>query len=278
MPTNGGIFLGFPQRKVFGAVGKNFPSRRIANIGFTDDRDANRFLQSANITDPVISTAIAVLTYRLKQTNLWGRMIAIWPLVGGTSTTCALNLRTSLNTITWVNSPTFAPTGVTFNGSNNYGNLNLNPQGLGLSTGISTSFYSRTASIATGEGIGAQTGGPASVRLIPRNTTSVSDIGFNSIAGATPTNCLGWWSNRKSGTLAHRLYKNGVTVATGVANTQAIANTALFLGAFNTTPAPTNFINAECAFAHVGGVLTDDETALMYNIVQEFQTTLGRQV
>jgi hypothetical protein len=38
------------------------------------------------------------------------------------------------------------------------------------------------------------------------------------------------------------------------------------------------FQNIELAFAFVGQVLTDDDNLALYNIVQEFQTFLGRQV
>ena len=61
--------------------------------------------------------------------------------------------------------------------------------------------------------------------------------------------------------------------------TTLLSNFPLYIGARNNSNgAASQFSNKECAFCSIGYDLTDTEVATLYTIVQNFQTTLGRQV
>ena len=57
------------------------------------DPDAQAFLTAAAITDPTISGAINTLVVQMKADNIWTKMKAIYPLVGGTDNTHKWNLK-----------------------------------------------------------------------------------------------------------------------------------------------------------------------------------------
>jgi hypothetical protein len=66
-----------------------------ANIpsGTTCDPDAQKFLDYAQITDPIQSAAICALVEDLKLGNFWSKETAIYPIVGGTAARHAINLK-----------------------------------------------------------------------------------------------------------------------------------------------------------------------------------------
>jgi hypothetical protein len=59
---------------------------------FIDDNDVNAFLNATGIIDLNISAAIKNLVSDLKAFGIWNKMIAIYPMVGGTFTTHKYNL------------------------------------------------------------------------------------------------------------------------------------------------------------------------------------------
>ena len=107
------------------------------------DTDASIYIAEASITDTTEQAAVNQLVLDLKgtgstpsSTDLWTNAAAIWPVSPTSLAAAAYNLRdtTSFN-YTWVNSPTHASTGVTFNGSTQYGDTNLTPSSLTLANG-----------------------------------------------------------------------------------------------------------------------------------------------
>jgi hypothetical protein len=58
----------------------------VQNKPYTLDENAYLFLQSAGITDPIITSSINTFVLGLKSASLWDKMIAIYPFVGTGST------------------------------------------------------------------------------------------------------------------------------------------------------------------------------------------------
>jgi hypothetical protein len=54
----------------------------LPEVNYTIDQNAFLFLQSAGITDPIITGSIDTFVRGLKANNLWDKMIAIYPFVG----------------------------------------------------------------------------------------------------------------------------------------------------------------------------------------------------
>ena len=58
----------------------------------------------------------------------------------------------------------------------------------------------------------------------------------------------------------------------------ALSTRPIYLGAQNNNGVTALYSNRQLAFAHIGTGLTSAECTLLYNRIQTFQTTLGRQV
>ena len=89
------------------------------------DPNAAAFLAATGITDPTISSAINTLVVDLKTAGLWNYFYAIWPMVGGTATTCKYNLVDPADTdaafrLTFAGGMAFNDYGIVGNGSNSY--------------------------------------------------------------------------------------------------------------------------------------------------------------
>ena len=65
----------------------------IPSSGGSVDPDAQAFITAAGITDSTQQSAIDNLVIGLKANNLWTKMKAIYPFVGGTATTHKWNLK-----------------------------------------------------------------------------------------------------------------------------------------------------------------------------------------
>jgi hypothetical protein len=73
--------------------------------------------------------------------------------------------------------------------------------------------------------------------------------------------------------------RNNVTLGTNTnANTGTLPNINMYLGALNNAGAAVNFSARQYAFASLGDGLTATEETNFYTRVQDFQTTLSRQV
>ena len=107
------------------------------------DADAVAYFTAAGITDTTEKDAANQLVLDLKgtgstpnSTDLWTDAAAFYPISPTSLSAAAYNLRdtTSFN-MTWANSPTHASTGVTFDGSTQYGDTGFNPSTASLANG-----------------------------------------------------------------------------------------------------------------------------------------------
>ena len=85
------------------------------------DIDAYNFLNAANITTPIIVSAINTLVVNLKKQGLWTKLQAIYPFVGGTAFTHAYNLiNPSQYNLTFGGTITHNSNGIAGNGTDGY--------------------------------------------------------------------------------------------------------------------------------------------------------------
>jgi len=244
------------------------------------DPDAQAFITAAAITDPTQQAAINTLVVDLKGYNIWTKMKALYPMVGGTATSNSYNLKnTAQYQITWSGGVTHSSTGAKFGGVNGFGNTNLN--GLSVLTQDSThlSFYSRTQSNGTEVEIGAAA--PANGSLIEIRTAGTTYFRVNSSASyltyVDADSRAFYMANRTASNIVNG-WRNSTKVATGTTASSSLYNFNLFLGALNENGNAIYYTTKECAFASIGDGLTDTEAANFYTAVQAFQTTIGRSI
>lgn len=254
--------------------------------GPTLDSDAVAFLTAAGITDSTQTSAVNQLVVDMKAANIWTKMIAVYPFVGGTATTHKWNLKDPQDTnaafrLVFSGGWTHSSTGALPNGTNAFANTYLDTQTIGLNTG-SMSYYSRTNFLTNNINIDI-----GYLRPSPDSYTDLQiegHVGYqmrwnNSSGGITTTitDSRGFFTGCRNSNILSQ-YRNGVLLNQGANIPNAIANIPFYLGASNFNGTATYFANRECAFASIGDGLTNTEAADFYTAVQAFNTTLSRQV
>ncbi len=92
---------------------------------FIYDADAKKFIDSSGITDEIQKMAINNFTIQLKDSNLWAKFMAIYPIVGGTGETIKWNLKDPRNIdaayrLTIHGTPVYGSSGVLFPTNSDY--------------------------------------------------------------------------------------------------------------------------------------------------------------
>ena len=258
---------GFQVNKNYTAISTRFGLPIVS--AFLTDIDAYNFVNATNIYDDLQVLAINTLVVGLKANNLWTKMRVIYPFVGGTATTHKYNLvnpstsqiqffgawtQNSDGARSTVRPTAYANTG--FIPSSN--NLNSN-------TGMHMAYYMRNAS------------GDAYGTILSANVSYMRDkysgqfsqvFGGTTIARASePATMFGLASKQAAG--ASNLFGqvNGVLTNAYTDSTFTIDSSQFVIN-------PDVIATAQ--FVSIGEGLTQAEGTTLYNLVQAYQTTLGR--
>ena len=277
------------------------------------DPNAQAFITAAGITGTTNQNAVNTLVKGLKSNNLWNKMIAVYPLMGGTATTTKYNLINPVDSdaafrITWSGGVTYSVSGVTGNGSNGVGNTHWSPYNYNLSgqtiyNNLSTGVYRIDQNLTP-------TGQPNNRNYtygVTTNNSSGGAIGYYTFTGTTNH----FFQNFNSGlsTLVQVTGQTGTTgmfvhSRTSINNLTAYKNGSQF-GSTNTTTLnyPTNWFPSNTAnvsnislfetcndglgnyysnptlnWLHISLGLNSTDVANLYTLVQAFNTTLNRKV
>jgi len=251
------------------------------------DPDAQAFITAAGITDNTQQNAINTLVLDMKGYGIWTKMKAIYPFVGGTATTHKYNLKNPLDSdaafrLVFFGGMTHSSNGILFGGVNGYADTKLNmSSNYSVNDSTHISFYSRTSAAGFQDFEMGVFNGTSIIGVTLRR----SDFSFSTYyavnSGAyisfTDSNAAAFYISNRLGTT-----ENGWRNSTKTATT---TNTALARPSLNMWIGGQNFNNSlnqptirECAFASIGDGLTDTEAANFYTAVQNFNTSLSRQV
>jgi hypothetical protein len=254
-------------------------------FGVSLDPDAQAFLTAAAITNPTISGAINTLVVQMKTDNIWSKMKAIYPMVGGTASTHKFNLKDPRDLdaafrLQFNGGWTHSANGALPNGVNAFANTYYNPRNSGQLNSAHLSYYSRTNLGTSGlqVEIGAFDGNSQWLLYTYANssTQGINGSFVNIPYGAIiPTN--GFLLGQRLNNTTINYFHKGVKIQTLTNNSTNTPNSSIYLAARN-DGTPVLVSSKECAFASLGDGLTDTEAANMYTALQTFQTTLNRQI
>ena len=267
------------------------------------DPDAQAFITAAAITNPTQQSAINTLVVSLKGYNLWTKMKAIYPFVGGTATTHKWNLKDPRDLdaafrIAFFGGWTHSANGIEGNSFNYYSNTYIDPSIQFSSNQFSSHFsvYSRTilptsidilvysdigpidnlnqgkyyflGSYIADEGIG-----PVIQQFYSLNT----DINAGGVYDLTSNNLntQGLFTTSRLNNSSFALYRNSTQLQTQNSMTSPFSSEIIGIGGDNID---TGYTRKQYAFATIGTGLTNTDTSNLYTAIQAFQTTLGRQV
>jgi hypothetical protein len=261
----------------------------FVSAGVSTDADAQAFITAAGITDATQQSAINTLVTDLKTYGIWTKMKAVYPFVGGTSSTHKWNLINPVDSnaayrLIFSGGWTHSSTGALPNGTNGYADTFLASSTL-TSSSTHLSFYSRTdtASPAMFEMGVANFGTNKRFTLNIRYADSFGIQSGNAASGLsiTNTNSSGFYTGTRTSTTAIEIYKNGISQASNtISDTTTLDTNSVWIGAIQNVGnlSTAYYSNRECAFASIGDGLTDTEAANLYTAVQAYQTTLSRNV
>jgi hypothetical protein len=251
----------------------------LARGGGGIDPDAQAFITAASITDPTQQAAINTLVTDLKGYSIWTKFKAIYPIVGGTASSHAVNLKTpGTFNLTFTNAWTHSSTGMTPNGTSAYANTGLNDNTVLSLNSAHVSFYSRTNVDGAFCDIGNFDAATTSGTNIFSKLTNIfyGRIHNENIGVSNSVSSLGLFlANRVSSTETRNFINSTLKLQSGASVTKLnydIAIGARYRGFYDF------YSPRQCAFASIGDGLTDTDAANFYTAVQAYQTTLNRQV
>jgi hypothetical protein len=242
------------------------------------DADVFTFVETAGLTDETQILAINTLVLGLKSNNLWTKMQAIYPFVGGTAFSHKYNLKDPiLHTISWNGAVDHSSNGVRFT-SGGYGSLTgLSPLSFDQdSVSVSTYATENAGASGTYSYFGGGTsrldpnfevfnlGGNLYIQFNQPNTSGLNsgtfkNLGFVTFQRSNSTELNGYYN----GSLVQSFSRTSTGRSSG---TLAVGRTQNFFG------------TVTMADAYLGEALTDTEASNLYTLVLAYQTALGRNI
>ena len=254
----------------------------VAHLPYNgSDADANAYINAAEITDLSEIAAIEQLFSDLKGTgsttnnsNIYSKFVALYPMSPTSLAAAAVNaVNPSTYDYTWFNSPTHSASGVSFNGSTQYGDSGMIPSANFTDYDFAQTLSFSSANYNNGYPTGA-VGGNVLTRF--RNTPRFE----NQVGGITLTDSganNGVYIGSTRSTTDSELYFNGVSQASSGATTSASPSTlSLYLGGFNSSGTMAGPANFTCDFNAYSTGLTDNEAQDLYDAINTYNTALGR--
>ena len=158
----------------------------FVSAGAGTDADAQAFITAAGITDATQQSAINTLVTDLKGYGIWTKMKAIYPFVGGTSSTHKWNLKDPRDLdaafrLVFNGGGTHSSTVYKPNGTNGYADTKLSPSSVQTLNSTHISFYSRL-NLADGDDLSCYNGVSTKISRI-----LIKDITGNIIADMNST-------------------------------------------------------------------------------------------
>ena len=252
----------------------------------------NRVVVSGGTVSPTASAATITLFTSIVSNGLWDKVYAMYPVLGGVAASHSINARSSvgLYDITFNGGWAHTSSGMAANGTNGYGTTLTRPD---LVYGTSPSHLSISVNaqgtVSRVYDMGANSSDATLTQQLnimskrnPADGLSLFDAGDYSggngrVSTTTATTANGITVGSARAATDRIIYKNGFTMATQTAN-QALSYTAndIFIGAQNAGGTAKYFTDNRYSFATIGSGLTNTEIVNLTNIINTYQTSLGR--
>lgn len=244
------------------------------------DPDAQAFFTAASITDNTQKSAVNQLVLDLKAASIWTKMKALYPIVGGVASAHAVNLKQpGTYNLSFATGWTHSSTGMTPNGAT-YADtflipsttLTLNSSAIGYYGGNNiTPSVNKCAigSVMTGQLLSIEPTYPAYGLF--------GDVNDGSATFTANTISSGFiFASRTSSSEKIHSIRGVQTIKTE--NSIGTPTVSVVIGARNNNGNLENYSLFQHRFDFISDGLTSTEASNLYTAVQNFQTTLGRQV
>jgi len=252
-----------------------------------NDPNVVNFVNATGITNNDTINALDTLVATLKFNNIWDKLYALYPFVGATQQSNKYNLiNTGSFLLAFTGSWAYNDNGISGNGTNTYANTSFNPTSSvsNFERNSSLAIYTRTDTTSSGYDMGIEDNQSNRVYLISKNNGNKSSYSISTetpLVSAADQNGAGLFIGNISGSSSNnqKIFRNGTSIANQTNTTAIAANFPLYIGANNFKNTGVNaFVSESFSLASIGKGLTDSEASTYYTIVQNFQTSLSRQV
>lgn len=247
--------------------------------------DAQAFIAAANITDNTQKSAITTLVTNLKTYNIWDKMKAFYPFVGGTASSHKFNLKDPRDLdaafrLTFNGGVTHSSNGMILGGINGYANTWLNDNVFALKD-LHVSIYSKTNESSDKWDFGARNTADNTgtfLGLKGANTQFIACMqGLTTSGNINNANTTGFYIANRKTTDDIVLNKNGSEIFRASKATVGTSNYPYFIGTFNEGGTPLNqYSGKTLAGVTIGSGLTITESSNLHTVFQTFNTALSR--
>lgn len=247
------------------------------------DPDAVAFLTAAGIVDPTIEGAINTLVLDMKAANIWNKMLALYPFVGGTATTHKWNLKDPRDLdeafrLSFFGGVSHNNNGIQGNAINAYANTFLGHNLARLNGGISAYVHNNLSENSSV--IRVQSSGTVISQIIPRWTDNNSYIRNYATTSITPpnTDSRGFYATSRIN--SSQIIINFKNVNNTYTHNLASITTdyPYYLMANNNQNTANGFNSHVISAITIHDNMTASDLTNLYNCIQSFQTILNRQV
>jgi hypothetical protein len=255
----------------------------------------NKVVTSGGTVDATASAATITLFTSLVSNGLWDKIYAMYPTLGGVAASHAIDAKSSIYELTFNGGWTHSSLGMTPNGTNGYANGIFNPSTV-IGNGNTSHLSLYVNSQGTGDRVydmGINSNGTSLTDQLNLTAKRSSGSGNNTLFDAgnydpsaygrvsttSQASASGMTVGSVRSTTDRTLYRNGSNIATQT-NSRNITytNVSLFIGAQNDGGGGSaNYFSTNTyAFATIGSGLTNTDIVNLSDIINTYQTSLGR--
>ena len=255
-------------------------SKNIDQQVVISDPDAAAFITAAALSNPIQRVAISSLVESLKGASLWSVWHALYPFIGGSSATHAINLKNpGTHNITWVGGVTHNANGITGDGTSGYGNTNLNANSILSVNSTSLYAYCRTQTVASGSWLCGATTSTARLGMVSTGSNlqaqGPNDNTAGNLVAAASNDFRKHLALNRSGASSTQMYANS-SQTTGTQASISAPNQNIAVLAANSNGTYNSFAAVNLGFFAVGGSLSSSQWSTFRGIINSFQSALGR--
>ncbi|KAA9036317.1 hypothetical protein FW778_18960 [Ginsengibacter hankyongi] len=241
------------------------------------DADAQKFFDSSAIGDTSQMSAVSDFVKQLKDSSLWAKFTAIYPMVGGSGNTSKWNLKNPVNSdaayrLTFTGTPTFSSSGVLFPTTSDFADTHFSDSLLAYNDN-SISYFSATQNTTDGYDMGCSDNvSPYNEFAIYHSSDATNWYGYYQF-GITPASTKGLFMLSATAGDVKR-FENGImTMSKGASPAIGFTGLPILIGSVSAAPTVGG---RECALATIGKGFSDAEALTFYNIVKNFEARLRR--
>lgn len=256
----------------------------FAFVSTSFDPDAQAFITAAAINDSIQANAINQLVVDFKAVNIWSKMLAIYPFVGGSASSHKWNLKDprdldSAFRLVFVGGVSHSSQGVQGNGINAYAETFLNITLVNTLGGVSSYVLNNISQNAAT--IACQLSGGIAINIYPRWSDDNAYLrSYSTSQIAVPsTDSRGFIAISRINSNQLAVNFKGINSTYNSAGSGPGIDRTFYIMANNSAVFGTSFFSShQLAFTTVHNNMSVEDLSQLYSIVQTFQTTLGRQV